>query len=416
MKVCFLTLGTRGDVQPYLALAKKFISLGHEAIICTSDSFRNLIEREGVEFKKASLDLMALTETEEGKAVLEQPIKNIKLALKMSKEIINPGYRRTFDDFFESAQGCDVIIYHPKAFVAVDIALKLDIPCVSMPPIPITYPIIEFPCIAISAKKNFGSFINKLTYSFNSKAESGYIKEINDFRMKTLCEKKRKAGQYTYFAEGKEIPIVYPISKHLFNDVTSWNNHVELTGFFFINTDEKLSDSLETFLKKGEKPIVISFSSMPLNNPKEFINKLESALKATNNRAILLVGNSGIVIHGSDNILVEKQAPHTLLFRRSKAVIHHGGAGTTAAALVSGIPQLIMPFAVDQPFWAERMYKNGVSLKSIKEVDLTSENLINMFLKFDEKSICEKAKQLGKTIENENGLQNAADLILNLKN
>lgn len=153
MKVCFMTLGTRGDVQPYLALAKKLVSLGNEAVVCTGESFKDLVEAEGVEFRKATLDLMKIAMTDDGKAVLENPVKNIKLAMKMSKEIIKPGYRQTFDDFYLAAKDCDIIVYHPKAFVAVDIAIKLGIPCISMPPIPITYPITEFACIAISPKK-----------------------------------------------------------------------------------------------------------------------------------------------------------------------------------------------------------------------------------------------------------------------
>lgn len=415
MKICFLTLGTRGDVQPYLALAKKIMSLGHKAVICTSDSIQNLIENEGVEFKRASLDLMELSTTKEGKAVLEAPIKNIRLALKMSKEVINPGYRKTFDDFYKAAQDCDVIVYHPKAFVAADIAMKLNIPFVSMPPVPITYPITEFPCIALSPNKNYGSLINKLSYRINSKAETGYIKEINDFRIRTLKLPKRRAGEFTYFVNDKEIPIVYPISKYLFEDVTSWNNHVELTGFFFLDTKEKLTNELEEFLSKGTKPITISFSSMPLKNPIEFINNLMLALKETSNRAIILVGNSGINMTSSEDVLVLNQAPHTLLFPRSKAVIHHGGMGTTAAALLSGIPQLIIPFSVDQPFWAERVYNKGLSLLPVKEKDLNHEILSQMLIELSETEICLKAKQFGEKIMREDGLYNAANFIMNLK-
>jgi len=404
-----MTLGTRGDVQPYLALAKELISLGNKAVICTSESFKNLIENEGVEFCKATLDLMAIASTDDGKAVLENPIKNMKLAIKMSKEIISPRYRQTFDDFYSAATDCDVIVYHPKAFVAVDIAIKLSIPCISMPPVPITYPITEFPCIAISPAKNFGAFFNRLTYSFNSKAESGYINQINDFRTNTLKLTSRKAGQYTYFANDKEIPIIYPISKYLFNDVKSWNNHVTLTGFFFLDTNENLDNDLEIFLSKGKKPISISFSSMPVKNPDDFTKKLHKALKETSNRAVLLVGNSGIDIKNDETIFVVKQAPHTKLFPRSKAVIHHGGAGTTATAL------LLVPFATDQLFWAQRVYKKGVSLEPFKEADLTWQKLSKAFLSFEDKDIIEKANEMSVKVKKENGLQNAAEFIMSVK-
>ncbi|BAK97544.1 glycosyltransferase [Oscillibacter valericigenes Sjm18-20] len=416
MKICFMTLGTRGDVQPCLALAKKMTLLGNEAVICTSESFRDFIQGEGILFAKANLDLMAVAATSEGKAVLEAPIKNMALALKISKEVITPGYRATFDDFYEAAKGCDVIVYHPKAFVAADIALKLDIPCVSMPPIPITYPIAEFPCVAVSPKNNYGKFMNKLTYRFNEKAEAGYIKAINDFRAHALGFPKRKVGQFTYAIDGREIPILYPVSKYLFDDVSSWNGHVYLSGFFYLDSKEKLSNRLDSFLGEGEKPIAISFSSMPLKKPQEFIRKLDTALEVTGNRAVLLTGNSGIDFAGNERIFIERQAPHTLLFARSSAVIHHGGAGTTAAALAAGIPQLLMPFSVDQPFWAQRIYKSGVSPAPIRESSLTGESLAKMFLQFEEQNLREKAMVLGELIRNENGLQNAAEMIQRIVN
>ena len=186
MRIAFLTLGTRGDVQPYLALAKELVRQGHSAVVCTSESFRDLIEAASVEYRRAALDLMHLSSTEEGRRVLESPWKNLRLAWKMTHEIIRPGYRKTFDDFYEAACGCDMIVYHPKAFAVPDIAMHLNIPCISMPPIPTTYPITEFSCLAVFGGRNFGARINRLSYALNAKAEHTYIKEINDFRVRTL--------------------------------------------------------------------------------------------------------------------------------------------------------------------------------------------------------------------------------------
>ena len=406
MKVCFLTLGSLGDVQPYIVLAKKLVSIGHCAIICTSKSFKVLIEESGIEFHEASLDLMSLTQTEEGKAVLESPLKHFRLALKMSKDIIKPGFRKTFDDFLYASKSSDIIVYHPKAFVAVDIAEKLEIPCVSMPPIPITYPISEFPCIAISSSKNFGSYLNKLSYRFSSKAESSYIKEINDFRIKSLQLKRRKSGDYFLYQRGNLIPTIYPISKKLFSDVKSWNE-IEVTGFLFDSVKKDLSNELSDFLNNNPKPIAISFSSMPLKNPNKFIEMLNLSLKESENKAILLAGNSGIDFKGNENLYVIKQVPHGILFPRCKAVIHHGGVGTTAAAISAGIPQLIIPFSADQPFWANRMYKLGVALKPIKEKELTIDKFKEIFSQFEDKDLNNSAKELSDIINSENGLDNA---------
>ena len=416
MKVCILTLGTRGDVQPYVALAKGLIRQGHSAVICTGESFKSLIEENGVNFCKATSDYMAIAKSPEGKAILEAPMKNIKLVVQYSKEVLIPAYRKTLDEFYEAAKGSDMIIYSPKALGAVDIALHLNIPCVSMSPVPIMYPISEFPNLSIT-HKNLGGWINKLTYRLNAKAEQQQIKSINDFRVITLGLKERKSGIYTFHNGNKEIPIVYPISPVLFPDVTSWKGHVFLSGFLYLDHDKEiLPKEVKSFLSDGNRPIAITFSSMPMKNPDLFIQKLKRALVETSNRAILLVGNSGINYKSDQTLCVVKETSHTALFSRVKGVVHHGGVGTMAAALRAGIPQLIIPFSVDQPFWANRLYKLGYSLKPLKKENLTVTDLARAFREMDNIERCTMAQQIALKIESENGVENLINYLETLHN
>lgn len=414
MRVCFLTLGSRGDVQPYVALSKGLIKNGHQATICTGESFQSFIESNGISYKKTTLDLMAISNTVEGKAVLESPLKNAGLAIRLFRDIIRPAYRKTMDDFYDGAKGSDIIVYHPKVFGAVDIAVSFDIPCVSMPPIPITYPITEFPNIAVSPTANFGNTINRMTYMVNQSAESSQIKDINDFRKKTLNLPKRKAGIYAFKRSGEEIPTVYSVSETLFPEVDSWSGHVVLPGFFFLNSESGLDSDLEAFLCDGKKPIAVTFSSMPLKNSDTFISKLEAALVATNNRAVVLSGNSGIVKSCNERIYVTKQAPHDLLFAKSKGAIHHGGVGTMAAALCAGIPQLVIPFSVDQPFWANRIYKLGCAIRPLREKTLTVADLSDALIGMDSSEIRQAAKDVGEKIRSENGVENAVGYLESL--
>lgn len=411
MRVCFFTLGSRGDVQPYVALAKCLIEHGHETTICTGASFQRFIESNGIRFNKTALDLMELAKTAEGKAVLESPSKHMGLVMKFSRDVIRPAYRKTMDDFYDGARDADIIVYHPKALGAVDISVKLGIPCVSMPPIPITYPITEFPNLAISPTANFGKAINRMTYMINRKIESTQIKEINDFRSKTLSLPKRKAGIYTFDRSGEEIPTVYPVSPLLFPEVNSWNGHVFLPGFFFLHSKNDLDSNLEAFLCNGKKPVTVTFSSMPLKDPNAFMGKLEAALTATGNRAVVLSGNSGILNSDNERIYVTKQAPHDLLFARSNGAIHHGGAGTMATALCAGIPQLIIPFSVDQPFWANRLYKFGCSVKPLREKTLTVDDLSNALIGLESSDIRRIAREVGQTIRSEHGVENAVSYL-----
>jgi sterol 3beta-glucosyltransferase len=182
------------------------IEHGHEATICTGASFQRFIESNGIRFKQTALDLMALANTAKGKAVLESPSKHVGLAMQFSRNVIRPAYRKTMDDFYDGAKGADIIVYHPKALGAVDIAVNLELPCVSMPPIPITYPITEFPNLAIFPTANLGKVINRMTYMINRKVESTQIKEINDFRKKNTQSPKTQSRCLYFRSERKRNP------------------------------------------------------------------------------------------------------------------------------------------------------------------------------------------------------------------
>lgn len=414
MRISILTLGTRGDVQPFVALAQKALEKGHQAVICTGKTFRPFIEAAGIEFKEAASDLMAMLETEEGQMVFKHALQHPFRTKKYLDEVVNPVFRQTLDQFYEAAQGADVILYHPKAFGAPDIAEALAIPCISIPPVPITFPIDEFPNLAISPTKNLGKRLNLWTYSVIAQAERSSIKEVNDFRQKTLHLPKRKSGLYTFSLNGQVIPIIYPISKALFPEVTSWEGRVLTPGFFFLDSQtEHLDSTLTAFLNSGPAPIIISFSSMPLKAPEQFKNHLQEALHATHQRGILLSGNSGIHFDENEHLLTINAAPHSLLFTHGKGIVHHGGVGTMAAAIKSGKPQLIIPFSVDQPFWANRLYQQGYALKPLKETQVTTQALIQRFIQFDEEAVKSKAHELKAIIDQENGTETALTFIEN---
>ncbi len=415
MRFCIMTLGTRGDVQPYVALAQEFIGRGHSAILCTGESFRGLVEGHGVAFAPAHSDLMAMLQTPEGQAVAEGGLRNIGGALKYAKEVVNPAFRKSLDDFFACAQGADVIVYHPKVVGAPDIALKLGVPCVSMPTVPITYPISEFPNMALAPTGNWGKALNRLSYVPVKKPDMASMKEINDFRAKALGLSPRKAGALTYEVGGKTIPIVCPVSPSLFREVHSWEGRVFLTGFLALNDREQsLAPSLARFLAEGSAPIAVSFSSMPLKNPQAFKEKFLAALAMTGDRAVVLTGETGLEFVKNGQILAIPAAPHGLLFSRVKGVLHHGGVGTMAAALASGVPQCMMPFSVDQPFWANRLLRLGLTPPPLREATLTAQRLAQALRGMAEPGIVDRVKRMGKEIAQEKGNQRAADLIIGI--
>ncbi len=399
MDIIFLCLGSRGDVQPYVAIGKTAREFGHNVTICTGETFKNFVENNGLDFQECSLDLMAILQTQEGKQVFEDGLKHPIKAMQYAKRVINPLYKKTMTEFYEACQKKDVIVYHPKAFGAVDIAEKLGILCISMPPIPIIYPVSTFPHLAITTR-NLGSFLNKLTYKLaNLGAESNNIKDINAFRENELKLKKRKSGAYMIT---NQVPIIYPISPSLFYDTKEFEEKVYLSGFPMLEDNLPLDKETEEFLKNGEKPIIVTFSSMPLNNPQSFMKKIVASISRSGNRGIIITGNSGISMLSSNNILIKDFLPHDGVFGRSKGILHHGGVGTMAAALRNGVPQVIMPFQVDQPFWAKRLYHLGYSLKPLKESD-AEEDFISRFVEMNKEDVILKAQNIAAIMKQEKG-------------
>lgn len=415
MKITILTLGTRGDVQPYVALGEELIQRNHQVTLCTGSSFKDFVESKGINFYPASIDFMEIVKTEIGKSIMNGGGNLFKI-LKYSKEVIFPLYRKTFDDFLAATKNSDLIIYHPKAISATDIAQYYNVPCLALPPVPILFPITEFPNLAVSPTKNLGSFFNRLSYSVIKYGESSSLKDINDFRKNVLHLPKRKLGSLASSINGKPIPILYPISPSLFTDVSSWNGHVSLTGFFYMKVNEgSLPEHLQDFINQGKPPIAISFSSMPMKNPEMFKKLLIDALERTDNRAVLLSGVSGLSSLDPESthsrILTVESASHRLLFPQCKGIIHHGGVGTLAEALLCGKPQSIMPFNVDQPFWANRLYKLGLTMPPLHEKTLTIDQLIATLEAFDSEAYIDIAQRTSQQLLKENGVKTAADFI-----
>ncbi|WMJ86963.1 glycosyltransferase [Anaerocolumna sp. MB42-C2] len=410
MNILFLCLGTRGDVQPYVAIGKTAKEFGHKVTICTGRSFENFVRINGLEFTECSLDLLAILQTPEGKQVFEDGMKHPVKAMQYARKVINPLYRKAMTEFYEACQTNDVIIYHPKAFGAVDIAEKLGILCISMPPVPIIYPITEFPNLAISTK-NLGGTINKLTYQLtNSGAESNNIKDINEFREKVLHLGRRKSGEYMIKRNGYPLPIIYPISPSLFTDIKEFREKVYLSGFPVLEDGGTLDEETEEFLKYGKQPIIVTFSSMPLKDSQSFMKKVVASLSESGNRGIIITGNSGIKMSSSESLMIKEFLPHDAVFKRAKGILHHGGVGTMAAALRSGRPQVIMPFNVDQPFWAKRLYNLGYSLKPLKESDSEKE-FVNRFIAMDNKDIILQSEKIAAIINQEKANEKAVGYI-----
>jgi sterol 3beta-glucosyltransferase len=194
-----------------------------------------------------------------------------------------------------------------------------------------------------------------------------------------------------------------------------WSENIHITGYFFLDSEEDWHPPSELiqFLNSGKKPIYIGFGSMGGQEPEKLANIILGALEKSNQRGVLVTGWGGIKTKfTSENIIILDKAPHRWLFPQMAAVVHHGGAGTTAEVLRAGVPSVIIPFILDQPFWGARIKALGVGSNPIPHKKLTVNNLSEAITSVTtNQEMINRSKMIAELIRSENGVQNAVYLV-----
>jgi len=211
------------------------------------------------------------------------------------------------------------------------------------------------------------------------------------------------------------VPNIHAISPHVLSRPKDWPSIYTMSGYILEEQEEQWAPSaaLQEFLATGEPPVYVGFGSMSGSNPERLTNMVIDALTQANVRGILATGWGGLkAMDLPEHILKIEKAPHAWLFHQMAAVVHHGGAGTTAAGLRAGRPTVICPFFGDQPFWGDQVVRLGVGLKVSSQKRLKAEELADAICKVTtDIEIQEAATVLGKKIQSEDGVLNAINTI-----
>jgi len=234
----------------------------------------------------------------------------------------------------------------------------------------------------------------------------------NDFR------KRLGLPAYTFakfYRTLRSTPMLCAYSPSIIPHPDDWPENYHVTGYFFLDTetDWQPSPELEAFLGAGDPPIYIGFGSMAGRNPEQLARLSLDALSRSDQRGLLLTGWGGLNTDlVPDNVFVVDSAPHSWLFPRMAALIHHGGAGTTAEGLRAGIPSIIVPFVFDQSFWGARIKSLGLGPDFIPRKDLTVDRLANAIrIAVTNSSMRRRASLCGEAIRTENGIGNAVKIV-----
>ena len=407
MRVLLSTYGTRGDVQPFVALGKALQAAGHEVALCTPEGFRSMVERHGVPYAHMDNAVLELTE-----AVLRAPTRTEQRRLfKGFGQIIRAG----LEDEWRAAQAIrpDVLVYHSKALGSHHIAQKLGAAELLAMPLPLTTT-RAFP-VPIVPGLRLGGWFNALSYRVVTLANALWAGATNDFRKTTLgLPPLPRFADTTRRADGSPVSVLYAYSEHLLPRPADWPSHVHVTGAWFLDEGPgwKAPEALRSFLAAGPAPIYVGFGSMGAAQGSTRTDTVLKAVALAGERAVLVSGWGGLQANEMPStVFLLDAAPHDWLFPRMKAVVHHGGAGSTMAGLRAGKPTIVCPFLGDQPFWGQVVMRQGVGPRPIPQKFLTAENLAEAIRNALDPQVVEKATATGERIRSEDGTTRAVHLI-----
>lgn len=351
MRVLLVTMGSRGDVEPFAALAEALVRAGHEALLAAPRRLTEDAAARGLPVAPLDDGIFALQEEVAGKGA--------RASITAARSAL-PLLRRWLEDLATLRDaGADVVVHAPKALGAPHLADLLGVPSIALLPVPLFSPTARFPSPLSPVRPP--RFLNRASWRLAAAVEAPYRRMVRSWRSETLGLTGPTPGLTERVARDG---TVHAWSPHLLPAPDDWSADLEPTGFLRLPPDagRTLPTALDRFLDAGEPPVYVGFGSMLAKDPDSFTRAVLDGLHRSGRRAVLATGWGALrPAHVPDGVHVIDEAPHDLVLPRTAVAVHHGGVGTVAAAMRSGVPQVIRPFLGDQPFWARRVHELGIA-------------------------------------------------------
>jgi len=423
MRVLLATLGSRGDVEPFLALAIALRDAGHEAVLCASRRYAAWIESYGVAYQPMDDGFVELLESLEGRAGLERaagPLGMLRTVWRLAPQI-KPLQVKVQRDLWWAARACkpQALVFHAKLAGAPDIAAALNIPSSMLLLVPMLEPTSVFACpvfpswIAGLGGRTIGHrsgyrLVRSLARRFGAGPALAWRREMD-------WPARPKGLDLVHDAKGRPIPLLHAHSNALLPRPSDWPTHAKVCGFLRLPAQPnwQAPSALLEFLAAGPAPVYVGFGSMAGRDPARRARQVIEALRLAGLRGVVGKGWGGLQPDDlPPTVFALDSAPHDWLFPRMAGIVHHGGAGTTAAGLLAGQPSMACPFFGDQPFWGRLLHEKGVGPAPIPQHRLSAEGFaVALRALVEQPGYRVSARLLAKQMANENGGRHATSLL-----
>lgn len=413
MEITILTLGSRGDVQPFVALGLGLQDAGFQVRVATHSSFENFVRRYGLDFAAVEGNPQSIVQGEEGRAWMETERNPFAFASGF-RSLMGPVLHKAMRDGYLACQGSQALIFGgPAYYIGYSIAEKLGIPCMQAYVQPV-HPTAAFPSALFPLPFKGGRSLNKLSHYLGGAVFWQLLRPVvNEARQEYLDLPPLSAIGPFPEMERRRIPTLYGFSPTVLPKPSDWAAWQHATGYWFLQDPEWTPpDDLLDFLAAGPAPVYVGFGSMSDRDPESMTGMVLQALKQAGQRGVLSTGWGGLTQADlPEDVFKIQAAPHDWLFPRMASVVHHGGAGTTAAGLAAGRPAVIVPFFGDQAFWGDRISELGAGAKPLARKTLSAERLAAAIQQtVQDKRMRELAEDIGRCIRAEDGRRSAAEI------
>ncbi len=402
-----LATGSRGDVQPYIALARGFRRAGHHVHIATSADWLPYLQPVGIEFTELPLDFAALLNSDDGRVIMARGTRPLTFGRALAR-LVEPLAAQTATALDAVCRDADVLIGGQIALLLGDAQLEqLGLPYIHAMLQPFT-PTRDFASPMITPLPAW----LPLRGTFNRYSHGAILALLQAlFGPITRGVGRRIARPSRRAAPPGPRPMLYGYSPSVLPIPSDWPSHARPTGYWFLEalTEWTPPTALVEFLASGPPPMYVGFGSMKTPDARRMTDAALAALRATGQRGVLFAGHGGLERRDDcRDVMFIDATPHDWLFPRMRGVVIHGGAGTTSAALRAGRPATIVPYLADQPFWGAQVARLGVGPRPISHAEISEQTLAAaMGTMASDGGMAARAERLGEKIRAEDGVAEA---------